>query len=109
MDKPIVGRIDSPSLLLTGMALAAGVTIAWVDTRPTWDDTGITAGGILVAAALGGAFGMRPWLAALLVVAPLVMAELRTSGIGLLIPSAIAFVGAYGGAFARQTLKASSK
>ena len=32
------------------LALAAGLAIGWVDSRPTWDDTGITAGAIVLAA-----------------------------------------------------------
>ena len=47
-------------------AIRLGLAIAWVDSRPHWDDTGITAGGLLLS---GGALGLigprRPWLWAL--------------------------------------------
>jgi hypothetical protein len=49
-------------------AVAIGLLIAWVDSRPTWDDSGITAGAIL----LGTAFfafvdPARAWLGAIAV------------------------------------------
>lgn len=109
MSNPSTERGNSGSLLFATMTLAAGVAIAWIDTRPTWDDTGIAAGALLVAAALGGVSGLRPWLAALLVVTPLLIAELGTSGIGLLIPAVVAFVGAYGGALGWHVLRRASK
>ena len=109
MSNPSAERGNSGSLLLATMTLVAGVSIAWIDTRPTWDDTGITAGALLVAAALGGVFGLRPWLAALLVVTPLLIAELGTSGIGLLIPAVVALVGAYGGALGWHAMRQASK
>jgi hypothetical protein len=54
--------------LLAILAVALGLAIALVDARPTWDDTGITAGVILVSAFIVSALaGRRPWLWALLV------------------------------------------
>jgi hypothetical protein len=57
-------------LMHRGLSIAAvtlGVAIAWVDARPTWDDTGITAGMMLLCATLLGMLGpRRPWLWALL-------------------------------------------
>ena len=45
------------------MATLAGIAIALVDARPTWDDAGITAGAMaIVAAALGVVGPQRPWL-----------------------------------------------
>jgi hypothetical protein len=47
-------------------AIVAGLTIGWVDTRPTWDDTGITVGlTLLSSAAIGAAVSRRAWIAAL--------------------------------------------
>jgi len=97
-----------PPLILTAVVLVAGVAIAWMDTRPRWDDTGITAGAILVTAALGGVLGLRPWLAALLVTAPLLIAELGASGVGLLIVPVVAIFGAYGGASFRHVVGVST-
>ena len=49
-------------------ALAGGIGIALVDSRPDFDDTGITAVGLLVAGALAAALdGRRPLLWAVLV------------------------------------------
>ncbi len=50
------------------LAAAAGIGIAYLDSRPGWDDTGISAGLVLIAAAVAAALsGWRPWLWALLV------------------------------------------
>lgn len=49
-------------------ALAAGLTIAFIDSRPTWDDTAVTVGALLtVSAAIAAIAGRRPWLWGLLV------------------------------------------
>jgi hypothetical protein len=54
--------------LLALIAAPLGLAIASVDARPTWDDTGITAGVVLVSAFVVSALaGRRPWLWALLV------------------------------------------
>jgi len=91
--------------LITGvLALAAGIAIAYVDTRPTWDDAGITAGVLFVAAGLAALGGVRPLLAAVLVAGPMVLAEYRTAGPGLVIAPLIALVGAFGGWLARRTM-----
>ncbi len=48
--------------------MAAGLAIAYVDSRPTWDDAGVTASALLISAFAVAAFaGRRPWLWALLV------------------------------------------
>ena len=36
--------------VLSIAAIALGLTIAYVDSRPTWDDTGITAAGLALSA-----------------------------------------------------------
>jgi len=56
------------TLVLTLAAVAAGASVAWVDSRPHWDDTGVTATAILMTSALFGASEPRkPWLWALAV------------------------------------------
>ena len=89
--------------LLTGMvlALAAGLAIVWIDTRPRWDDTGITAGSLLIAAGAGALISVPPWLAAALVGGPVVAAEF-VGNPGVALALAIALVGAYGGALIRR-------
>ncbi len=54
--------------ILTVAALACGLAIAYVDTRPTWDDTGMTVFALLACCGLLGLLApKRPWLWALLV------------------------------------------
>jgi len=81
--------------------LCAGAAIAWVDSRPTWDDTGVTAGAIVITAAVGTLVGVRYWMSAVLTVAPILLMEART-GAGVLLVAPLAVVGsAAGGAIRR--------
>ncbi|HEX9018803.1 MAG TPA: hypothetical protein VF806_06435 [Anaerolineaceae bacterium] len=49
--------------ILLALALAAGALIAYVDSRPTWDDTGITVFALLAVAGIVGLLAQRrPWL-----------------------------------------------
>jgi hypothetical protein len=66
---------------LMGVAVMAGVAIGYVDSRPGWDDTGITAGLLIVAAgAVAAVSGRRPWLWAILVGAWTPLIEIPTGG-----------------------------
>ena len=50
------------------IALALGLLIAYVDSQPTWDDTGITVLALVVTSGLLGLLSpKRPWLWALAV------------------------------------------
>jgi hypothetical protein len=52
--------------VLLFLAVMIGLAIAWVDSRPHWDDSGITAGALLLSAGVLGLIGpRRPWLWAL--------------------------------------------
>lgn len=52
--------------ILLALAILTGLFIAFVDSRPTWDDTGITAGAMLLSSGLFTLLGYRrPWLIAL--------------------------------------------
>jgi hypothetical protein len=52
--------------LLLGAAVAAGVSIAYIDSSLGWDATGITAFSMFIVAAVLGFFGpQQPWLWAL--------------------------------------------
>jgi hypothetical protein len=83
------------------LSLGAGLSIAWVDTRPGWDDTGVTAGLLALAAAVGALARVPPWLAAALAAGPVLIAELpRGTGVLLAIPVGLA--GAYVGEFVRR-------
>jgi hypothetical protein len=83
-------------------ALVAGGGIAWVDTRPGWDDAGVSAGALLIVSGLVALAGLRWWIAAALVVCPLLLAEGRGAGWGLALVPALAVVGAVGGALLRR-------
>jgi hypothetical protein len=82
------------------LAVLLGLGIGWVDSRPTWDDTGITVGAILVLSAiLGGVLNKRPWLVALALAGPMVvLAFMLTGNGGVVIAFMPALVGAYAGA-----------
>jgi uncharacterized membrane protein AbrB (regulator of aidB expression) len=80
-------------------AVAVGVVIAFIDSGPSWDDTGVTAGAILIATCVFAfAAGRRPWLWAVLVGAwvPAVGILLRGDPATML-AFAFALVGAYAG------------
>jgi hypothetical protein len=88
-------RLDGRVLFL--IALILGTLIAWVDSRPTWDDTGITAGVLLLLSAGFGAVRPRfAWLWALALGAwiPLVGIVIAHNFSSLL-ALGIALIGAY--------------
>jgi hypothetical protein len=61
-------RMDAMQKVLLIIGILAGLLIAYVDSRPTWDDTGITAGSMLLVSGLLTLLGhRRPWLIALAV------------------------------------------
>jgi hypothetical protein len=87
-------------------AIALGLLIAWVDSRPTWDDSGITAGMVFLTAALFGA--LRPswaliWAVAVGVWVPLV-GIVSSRNYGSLLALAPALIGACAGALAGRAL-----
>jgi hypothetical protein len=93
----VIGRPGQ--LLLALAAVAAGVTIAALDSPPGWDDTGITVVA-LVASAATVAFvsGRRPWLWGLLVGLPTPLVEIVTArNAGSLLALAFAVAGAAAG------------
>lgn len=99
--------IRRTELGLGALAIAAGAAVAWIDTSPGWDDAGITAGLLVVAALVVAAVdGRRPWLWTLLVGAPLPIFEIATTGstastVGLL----FAAIGASIGIVVRRALQ----
>jgi hypothetical protein len=90
-------------------AVALGLLIAYVDSRPSWDDTGVTAAAVLLTCALFGAAGpRRPWLWALAVGLWIPLFGIVSArNYGSLLALLVAFVGAYVGmAFRRKFLPA---
>jgi hypothetical protein len=76
-----------------------GLAAAYVDSRPTWDDTGVEVGAILLVSGLIALLGFkRPWLLALLVGVWIPLYGLVVShSPASLIALVIAFLGAYAG------------
>jgi len=107
-------RKDTMQKLLLALAVMTGLFIAYVDSRPTWDDTGITAGTILLSSGLLTLLGYRrPWVIALAIGlwTPLYETYMshnyRLPGV-LLFPFVvllIAFIGAYAGWAARLGIR----
>jgi hypothetical protein len=87
-------------------ALTCGALLAWMDSSPGWDDTGITVGLVLIGSAVFGALKPRwAWAAALAVGAWIPLVEIPQShNYGALAALAFALAGAYGGALARRLL-----
>lgn len=85
--------------LLFGIALCLGVAIAYVDSSPGWDDTGITVFALLAASGMLGFLSpRRPWLWALIVgiwipLVGIITRQDYTMLVVLLVP----LVGAYAG------------
>lgn len=92
-------RINSMQKIFIAIAVIAGLFFAYVDSRPTWDDTGVLAGAILLTCGLIAVIGyQRPWLLALAVGAWIPLRGiLITHNYGSILALVIAFVGAYGG------------
>jgi hypothetical protein len=47
--------------LALAVALAAGAAVGWIDSRPGWDDTGVTVGALLLASGALAAARPRAW------------------------------------------------
>lgn len=94
------------------LALAGGfsVAIAYVDSRPTWDDTGITAGAIIgVCGLLGFLAPRRAWIWALVVGGGIpIAAVLAGHGLASLLAVGIALAGAYAGVGTRLAIRAAA-
>jgi hypothetical protein len=92
-------------LIILIVAVVIGLFIAWVDTRPHWDDTGITVAMVFLSSAvLGSMMRRHAWLLALAlgVWIPLVNI-IQFNNYGSVFAIVVAFAGAYAGAFLRRT------
>ena len=94
-------------IALSVIALMAGIAIGWNDSRATWDDTGITAGLLVAAAAAFGVIDPRRWwLWALLIGVGTPLFEIAgETGSASLAAFVFSGVGAAGGAGARRLLR----
>jgi hypothetical protein len=86
------------------VALGIGITLGYVDSRPSWDDTAVMAFAILAAAAVLGALApQRPWAIALAVGVWVPLLDILTqANYGSLLALAFAFAGAYAGSLLRR-------
>jgi hypothetical protein len=93
--------------ILLAVAVLAGLSLAYVDARPTWDDTGILAGSLLLVAGLLTLLGhRRPWLIALAVGIWIPLHDIFLShDIRMLLVLLFPLVGAYAGWAARLGIR----
>jgi len=92
--------------VLLVVAVMMGASVAWIDSRPTWDDTGITAGVVLLLSAVFGFVApRRPWVWALAVggMIPL-LGIFRGGNFASLLALVVALAGAYGGALVHRAM-----
>ena len=80
-------------------ACALGIAIAWVDSRPNWDDAGISAFLVLFVSMVAGYIAkQKPWLIALAVSAWIPLyGILSAQNFGSLLALVPGFIGAYVG------------
>ena len=93
--------------ILLAVAVLAGLFSAYVDSRPTWDDTGILAGGLLIMSGLLTLLGHpKPWLIALAVGIWIPLHDIYLShDFRLLLVLLFPLVGAYGGWLVRLGIR----
>jgi hypothetical protein len=97
-------KIDYKFTTFLFLSLVAGFLIAWNDFRPNWDDTGITAGLIVLTAALFGyLYPKWPWIWALTIGLWIPMHAIVLKGdFKMLLVALFGFAGAYLGAAVRN-------
>jgi hypothetical protein len=100
-------RNDVMQNVLLAAAVLAGLFSAYVDSRPTWDDTGILAGGLLITSGLLTLLGHRkPWLIALAVGIWIPLHDIYLShDFRMLLVLLFPLVGAYGGWLVRLGIR----
>ena len=113
-DRPGYRRGSLPQPVAVALSVLAGLAIAYVDSRPHWDDAGITAFSMLGTALILGALApRRPWLIALGVGVWIPLHAVARSGspaaLVMLVVLAFPLAGAYGGAAARRIMAPSPR
>ena len=90
-----IGRRDG---LLAVVAGLMGLALGYLDSRPSWDDAGITAALLLLTSAMvAGLSGRRPWLWALLIGIWIPLLEVwGADGLASLVALAFSTLGAFG-------------
>ncbi len=89
------------------LAVALGFVIGFVDTRPTWDDAGITVGALLiVAAGFGLLMPERAWAWGVAVGTGTPLLNIVLHGtLAALVAFPVAFLGSYAGALVRKAAR----
>lgn len=87
--------------------LISGIGFAWLDSSPGWDDTGVTAGLLLIVTfASGFIYQRKLWLWALLTGIWIPLAGIiKTGNFTIILALLIAFAGSYAGGFIRRVIK----
>jgi hypothetical protein len=97
------------TLFLTSLTIAilSGISIAFIDTRPHWDDAGISALMILISSFFCGLISPQStWLIALAVGIWIPLFNIiSTHNFGSLLALIPAFIGAFSGYFAKNAYK----
>lgn len=90
--------------LLLALGVIAGSLIAWVDSLPGWDDSGIIAGSLFLISGILTFLGYRrPWLIALAVGLWVPLRALVSSAdLSMVLVLIFPFLGAYAGYFIRS-------
>jgi hypothetical protein len=90
-------RMAPMQKILLGAGVLAGLFLAYLDSLPSWDDTGILVGGLLLASGLLTLLGYkRPWLLALAVGLWIPLHDIYVShDLRMLLVFIFPFVGAY--------------
>jgi len=93
--------------LLLGIAVLTGLFSLYVDTRPTWDDTGILVSGLMLVSGLLTLLGhRRPWLIALAVGIWIPVYEIfKSHDFMMLVILLIPLIGAYSGWLVRLGIR----
>jgi len=101
-----MGKSQIKFAVVLAIAILFGITIAWVDTRPHWNDTGITVMLLLLVSLVCGYFTtQKPWLIAFAagLWVPLFNIAL-TGNFGVLAALGFTFAGAYAGYYLKKKL-----
>ena len=93
--------------ILLAIATLAGLFLAYIDSRPTWDDTAIMVAAISIVSGVIALLGFeRPWLLALAVGIWIPLyGTFFSHNFGSIIALVIAFIGAYAGWAFRNGLR----
>jgi len=100
---------DPKFIIFLSLSVLAGLFLAWLDSRPDWDDTGITSGLIVLTTALFGyLMPKQPWIWALTVSSWIPLYAISFTGnFMMLLLTLFGFAGAYLGAAVKKNKPAS--